>query len=300
VIDAITDRVVGRIVVGKRPRGLKVAPDGRFLYVALSGSPKAPPGVDPASIPPADRAADGIGMVDLATGRLARVIAAGRDPEAFDLSRDGRRLWVSNEETAEASLVDLAAGGVVGRVPVGDEPEGVTVHPDGQVVYVTNEEDNSIAVIDADTMAEIARIDVCARPRAVAFTPDGSRAFATCETAGAIAVVDARAHRHLLDVPLPGTGVRPMGLAMSADGRTLFISGGRGRTVHVFDTITTRVQRTVADVGTRPWGIALTPDGRKLYSANGSSGDVSVIDAETGSVVGRIAVGGSPWGVAIH
>lgn len=38
IIDTRTDHVVGRIVVGNRPRGIHVAPDGHTLFVALSGS----------------------------------------------------------------------------------------------------------------------------------------------------------------------------------------------------------------------------------------------------------------------
>src|SRR5688572_1472025 len=123
VIDADRDEVVARVPVGKRPRGVRVSPDGAFLYVALSGSPKAPPGTDESQLPAADRSADGIGVIDLGTQRLLKVVPAGRDPEAFDVSSDGQRLWVSNEETAEASLVDLVGGAVLRRAAVGEEPE---------------------------------------------------------------------------------------------------------------------------------------------------------------------------------
>src|ERR1700690_112837 len=131
VVDPVSATVVARVAVGKRPRGVKLSADGRLLYVALSGSPKAGPGVDESKLPPADRAADGIGVVDLAASTLLRVSPSGQDPEAFDVSRDGKLLFISNEETAELSVLDLASGQVVKRVPVGREPEGVTVRPDG-------------------------------------------------------------------------------------------------------------------------------------------------------------------------
>src|SRR5690242_2448045 len=41
VIDPATQSVIATVKVGKRPRGLKVSPDGTMLYVALSGSPNA-------------------------------------------------------------------------------------------------------------------------------------------------------------------------------------------------------------------------------------------------------------------
>ncbi|MDP9322311.1 MAG: hypothetical protein M3P13_01645, partial [Acidobacteriota bacterium] len=67
VIDPEAASVVQRIAVGKRPRGIRLSRDGKELLVALSGSPIAGPGVDESKLPPADRAADGIGVVDLAT-----------------------------------------------------------------------------------------------------------------------------------------------------------------------------------------------------------------------------------------
>ncbi|HSZ81079.1 MAG TPA: hypothetical protein VLA14_02300, partial [Polyangia bacterium] len=138
-VDPDTGTVEARVPVGKRPRGIKVSPNGKLLFVALSGSPRAAPGVDESKLPPGDRAADGIGVVDLATHKLLRTIQSGQDPEAFDVSRDGKTLYVSNEETAEMSVVDIASGVVKHKVPVGGEPEGVTLSPNGKLVYVTSE-----------------------------------------------------------------------------------------------------------------------------------------------------------------
>src|SRR5947207_12022516 len=64
VIDAEKQEVVATAPLGKRPRGIKASPDGKTLYVALSGSPSAPPGTDESKLPPPDRSADGIGEVD--------------------------------------------------------------------------------------------------------------------------------------------------------------------------------------------------------------------------------------------
>jgi YVTN family beta-propeller protein len=51
VIDAVTQTVIATVPVGKRPRGIKVSPDRQSLYVALSGSPIAGPGIDRKSLP---------------------------------------------------------------------------------------------------------------------------------------------------------------------------------------------------------------------------------------------------------
>src|SRR5262245_8452705 len=46
VIDAANNEVIATLPLGKRPRGIHITPDKKNLYVALSGSPIAPPGVD--------------------------------------------------------------------------------------------------------------------------------------------------------------------------------------------------------------------------------------------------------------
>ncbi len=148
VINGDTQAVMATAPLGKRPRGIQASPDGKSLYVALSGSPPAGPGVDPKTLPPPDRNADGIGEVDADTYKLKRIIHAGADPEQLAVSADGTRLYVANEDTETLSVVDVASGKVVAAVKVGEEPEGVTIRPDGKVVYVTSEGDGAVFAID--------------------------------------------------------------------------------------------------------------------------------------------------------
>jgi YVTN family beta-propeller protein len=305
MLDGATGAVHGRIPVGKRPRGIKVSRDGSRLFVALSGSPIAGPGVDESKLPPADRAADGIGVIDLQRRTLVRIYPSGQDPESFDLSPDGRTLYVSNEETAEMSALDLERGTITGRVHVCGEPEGVTVSPDGRVVYVTCEADNAVAVVDTRSLRVTARIPTAARPRSIAVTADGRTLFITCENAASISVADATAReaRSAIQLTMPdmtATPPRPMGAVLSPDGSTLFVSNGRAQSISAIDVATRLPSRVIQGVGARPWGIALSPDGRRLYTANGPSGDVSFVDVAAGTVERRVRVGGSPWGVAVR
>src|ERR1017187_5268591 len=72
-------KVAATIPVGKRPRGIHASPDGKTVYVALSGKPiEPPPKLDANGSPillknqaddendkvQADKSADGIGLVD--------------------------------------------------------------------------------------------------------------------------------------------------------------------------------------------------------------------------------------------
>lgn len=304
VVDADKGEVSARIPVGKRPRGIKLSRDGKLLYVALSGSPRAGPGVDESKLPPGDRTADGVGVVDLKKRKLLKTLPSGQDPESFDLSRDGKTLYVSNEETAEMSVLDLRSGKVKHKVAVGHEPEGVTVRPDGKVVYVTSETDNQVTAVDTKKLKVLAQIATGPRPRAVVFTRDGLVAFVSCENGREVTVIDITknlATDHIKIEPVAKTvlGPRPMGLALSPDGKELYVSLGRGEAVAVIDVATHKVERLFDGVGARPWGIAVSADGKTIYTANGPSNDVSVVDAATGKVEKKIEVGGLPWGLVL-
>ena len=305
VIDTAKLSVAATWPAGKRPRGLRLSPDGTRLYVALSGSPKGGPGVDESKLPPPDRASDGIGEIDVATGHLARILSSGQDPESFDITKDGKTLWVSNEETAEASIVDVVSGKVRGKVAVGGEPEGVKLRPDGKQVYVTSEADNTVFAIDTARAKVVGKIATSPRPRVVVFTPDGKLAYISSENGATVTVVDAHTAKVLATIAIPNDGVtgplgaRPMGMQLSADAATLFVANGRGGTISVVDTATRKVARTIVQVGARPWGLALTADGKTLFSANGPSNDVSVIDVAAGKVTQKIKTCRSPWGLAL-
>ena len=297
-IDPATNAVVGTLPLGKRPRGIRVSPDGTRLYAALSGSPAAPPGVDERTLPPADKSADGIGVVDTWALRLLTVIKGPSDPEQLSLSRDGAWLFVANEDNGKATTIEVASGRTVAEFPVGGEPEGVTTSPDGRFVYVTSEEEGNVTVIDVAAQKVVAQFPAGARPRDSAFSPDSRRAYVTAENGKTVSVVDTARHRVVRTITLEGENTRPMGLAVSPDGARLYVTTGRGGTVLVLDTATYTVTGSVA-VGARPWGIAMSPDGSRLYTANGPSNDVSVVDTATLTVIAKVAVGTRPWGVAI-
>jgi YVTN family beta-propeller protein len=298
VIDTASRRLVATIPLGKRPRGIKISPDRTTLYVALSGSPLAPPGTDESKLPPPDRTADGIGIVDLRSLRLQRVLSAGSDPEQLAISQDGRWLFVANEDASQASVIEVSDGRVVGTIPVGAEPEGVDLRPDGKVVYVTSEQNNQVSVIDAVSPKLITSFAAGPRPRSTGFLPDSSRAYISAENGAAVIVVDALAHRVIDTIHLPGGDlVRPMGVVASADGKQVFVSTGRGKSVAIIETSTNKMVGSV-EVGERPWGIAATPDGNMVFTANGPSNDVSFVDVPGRKVVAKVKVGDRPWGVA--
>src|SRR5579859_5719334 len=120
VISGADFKVTATIPVGKRPRGIRVSPDDKIVYVALSGTPiEPPPQLDANGNPilkknsdddddkaKADKSADGIGLVDVAHKKFLRKIPAGSDPEQFVLSPDGKRIYIANEDAGVATILD--------------------------------------------------------------------------------------------------------------------------------------------------------------------------------------------------
>jgi YVTN family beta-propeller protein len=300
VLDTERSALIATIEVGKRPRGMKLNRDGSRLFVALSGLPKCPPTTPDEECAKLERdlKADGVAIVDTAASKVIKVLQAGSDPEQFDLSADGKRLFVANEDIATTSVVDIESGQVIARVPVGREPEGVVTSPDGNWVLVTNESDNSISVIDARTLKVVKSVQVGKRPRDLAFTPDSAAAYVSGEFDSSLYRIAVPGGEPVQRVLQLRKEARPMAVVLDAKRNRLFMSTGRGGTVAVIDlkgpTLTTEIK-----VGTRPWGTALSEDGRWLYTANGPSNDVSVIDTATLRTVKTIAVGKSPWGVVV-
>jgi YVTN family beta-propeller protein len=296
------NEVIATVKLGKRPRGIHASPDGKTIYVALSGSPMAPPGVDESTLPPPDRSADGIGVFDVQSNTLVKVIPAGNDPEEFDLSKDGKLLYASNEDAATTSILDLAAGKVVQTLKVGDEPEGVTTSPDGKFVYVTSEETGSIYVIDTEAGKVIKNFKVGRRPRDVAFYANGTKAYVTRENDAKVSIIDAVKHAPKGEITLTGPDkdaeIKPMSVILAPGGAKAYVSTGRGKRVFAIDTATDKVTSSF-EVGQRPWGIGVSPDGKLLYTANGPSNDVSVVDLATEQVIQKIKVAERPWGVLV-
>src|SRR6185436_12735706 len=147
VIDPVKMEAVTTVAIGKRARGIHAGADGKQIFVALSGSPFAPPGVDESTLPPPDKSADGIGVFDVAQNKFLRKVPGGSDPEQFAIGKDGL-LYVSNEDTGGLSFVDPVKGTVLSTVPTGEEPEGVTITPDAKFVYVTSEDKGTVTVVD--------------------------------------------------------------------------------------------------------------------------------------------------------
>ena len=94
------------------------------------------------------------------------------------------------------------------------------------------------------------------------------------------------------------TDVTPVGLVMTKDGKTAFVTLGHAAHVAVVDVPTRKVQGYIL-VGKRSWGVTLSRDERTLFVANGFGDDVTIIDVRSRKATVSVPVGRVPWGVVI-
>ncbi len=110
-----------------------------------------------------------------------------------------------------------------------------------------------------------------------------------------VSVIDVRTATVTATVPV---AAGPHGMAVSADGATVFVTGDNSSSMSVIDTATDRVTSTI-DVGKSPHGVALTPDGRTLLVGAYGDDRVKLIDVGSRRVVGEVPVA-KPHTIAVR
>jgi YVTN family beta-propeller protein len=218
------------------------------------------------------------------------------------------------------------------QTALGDKPFGIALSPDGKFLAVSNDGagTQSIMVVDRANNKVIQEIDYNG-PQGVyvgiAYSPDGSKLYAsaggTVFTQKGVSYNGVRVYNvdaktgHLTEddpilIPMPiGAGGKAInlftaGLALSADGNTLYVADNLGSALSVVDLTsdeaTTGGAATTLQVGPNPYAVVLSNDGTTAYVSNQGGLTVSVVDltqpflAETD----RIEVGTHPNAMALN
>ena len=95
-------------------------------------------------------------------------------------------------------------------------------------------------------------------------------------------------------------GDHPIGIALSANGKTLLVSCHHSNEVALLEVRGEKLAKAGAiDVGYQPHGIAIAEGGRTAYVACTASAEVAVLDLQQKQVASRIAVGRWPRNLAL-
>jgi YVTN family beta-propeller protein len=175
-------------------------------------------------------------VFDTKARKLVTRIPVDVNPYELAFSPDGNSLFVSNWASDTVSVIDTLQNRVTGVIDVGANPNDMKLSNDGRL-FVACSNDNTIRVIDTKTRRQIETISTTITSRA----PEGSTpdALALDQTrhllyvANAdnnnIGVIDISNAKRSEVVGFIPSGWYPSALALSRDGRKLFIGNSKGQ-----------------------------------------------------------------------
>lgn len=261
VIDTSTNQLAASVKVGVYPAGVVVSPDETKVYVANAGS-------------------NTISVVDALTNTVAATIDVGQSPYGVAISSAGTRLYVANAASHTLSEIDAISMKVLRTIPVGKTPHGVAVNRTGSHVFVSNNADNTLTVIDVATGTALANaIPVGLQPEGVAVF--GNKAFVANHGSNSLTIIDTANGYTATSIAI---GKKPLGLAVTPNGKQVYAVNYGDRTVSVVDVETAKLVNTIA-VGILPSFVAFDPAGILAYVTNQGENTVSVIDVAAGSAI---------------
>jgi YVTN family beta-propeller protein len=155
----------------------------------------------------------------------------------------------------------------------GYRPYGVAFSPDGKMLAVTNWGDRSVSLLDPASLRETARIAVGSHPNEMAWSSEG-RLFVANSGSNEVSVISGGAVvetiRTSLDPKAP-VGSTPDALALSSDGRRLYVTNADNNNVAVVDVSNAKESRVLGFIptGWYPTALAVSADGRQLYVGTG-------------------------------
>jgi YVTN family beta-propeller protein len=324
VLDAASFQVIGKVAVGRVPRGISLSPDGTRLFVTnswddtlsvidtktLAVTATWPVGAEPSSVVEdraakrlyvANRIGNDVAVLNAETGAEEKRLLAGRGSSYLMLSPDGSRIYATHvypnppvvrtgfenrtPPESEITVIDTARAVVVDRMPLhriagvfhlamsGDGRLGAVAeyHPKNMIPLAHLEHgaafEDTITVFGADVggtvevpLDELERY--VSQPFGVAIAPDKSRIYVTSGGSEMVTVIDVqRLLRFIHAHPAPfaqdlsasanyvaariAVGLNPRGLALTGDGRKLFVANRLDDSISVIDTRSNRVASTI-------------------------------------------------------
>ncbi len=176
-----------------------------------------------------------------------------------DFSIDGKYMIATCEFSTEIIKVDVASQKVLGHLQL--EPKGMPqdcrISPDGKVFYIANMETNGVHVIDGDSFKQIAFLHTGKGAHGLYFSRDAKCLYVSNRDEGTISLIDLATRKVANKWTIPGGGSPDMG-GVSADGKSLWLSGRYNSEVYVFDTANGTLKARIK-VGDQPHGLCVYP-----------------------------------------
>jgi DNA-binding beta-propeller fold protein YncE len=176
-----------------------------------------------------------------------------------DFSPDGRYMIATCEFDNQMIKVDIAEKKVLGHISLSPKgmPQDCRISPDGKLFYVADMDANGIHLIDGDSFKEVGFMKTGKGAHGLYFSRDSKILYISNRGEGTISLLDMATHKLTTKWVIPGGGSPDMG-GVSADGKSLWLSGRYDREVYVFNTANGALRARIR-VGAGPHGLCVYP-----------------------------------------
>ncbi len=284
VISQRTFKIVEQLPTGELPQHVTPAWNLRTLYVdndlgnsltpidPRTGKPGTPiPVEDPYNLyfTPDGRYAivveerlQTLAFRDPNTMRLEHTLydPACRGIDHMDFSADGRYAFASCEFAGRMVDIDLRTLHVVATVVLSggySSPQDVKLAPDDRLLYVADQTGGGAWEIDPSSFTVVGFLKTGLGAHGLYPSRDARFLYVSNRAAGTVSVVSFRTRRVVETWVIPPTASPDMG-GVSADGKTLWLSGRYNAEVYAINTQTGKLRARIP-VGLGPHGLCVWP-----------------------------------------
>lgn len=296
VIDPDTFEVIDRFRVGYRPQHIVPSWDLRTLWVTNNAEGRPDGSLTPID-PKTGKSGEPVMVDDpynlyfTSDGKVAIVVAEAyarldfRDPRTMalkwrlpvprcrginhaDFSIDGTYAIFTCEFASSLVKIDLVNFKVVGylQLPRKSMPQDIRISPDGRVFYLADLTANGVFLVSGDSFTKLAFLATGVGTHGLYPSRDGTKLYVTNRGSnlvhgprrgnGSVSVIDFATRKVVTTWPIGGGGSPDTG-NVSADGKTLWLSGRFDDVVYAIDTKTGAVK--TVPVGMEPHGLTVWP-----------------------------------------
>lgn len=216
-IDAKTGEVKGRLVLDDRKRTEEVRPlQPRELVADDATNTVYISGIGKESV---------IWVVDGENIKLKTAIQnTGKMSTGLALDSKGKRLYTTNAD-GELITIDTADNKILSRKKLLDDGKehffiNISLDTANQRAFITDSKAAEVLVVDTRNGNILAKV-AAPESLAVLFNPARNEAYVTHRQAGKVSVIDAKSYKVVKTFDTP---THPNSLALSADGKTLYVS----------------------------------------------------------------------------
>jgi DNA-binding beta-propeller fold protein YncE len=243
-----------------------------------------------------------IGAGEVLTPQSPPTVDAGGAPFALAATPDGKSVYLANFSGSIDQYTVGADGSLSAKTPASipdpNSPWNIAVSPNGKSAYVANNSTDgpngvsqyNIAADGTLTAKTPATVAAGASPWAVVVSPDGKSVYASNSADGTVSQYNVAANGTLTPKSPAtvnvgsGSESQPNELAISPDGKNVYVVAGSDSAVAQFDVGAGGLlsPESPAEVttgpATSPEGIVVSPDGTNVYVGDFDTGTISQFD----------------------